>query len=155
MKDQLLYGAGGAVVGGPGFELGVVGQEQLGQVIGVFGVVLGAAGDEGLAIFLEGDGIDRVEGDPGIGFQETDQVDGGLFQAEGDAGLGMVLAQLEQPFPEGFGSRVEGGGSALAGGGVEQVQIGLAIGAIQADDQVIGMGGVHGLSDVVLAFPRA
>ncbi len=139
MKDQLLHGAGGAVLGRPGFEFGVVGQEQFGQVVGVLGVVLGAAGDEGLAVFLEGDGIDGVEGDPVIGFQEGDEVDGGLFQAEADAGLGMLLAQFQQPFPEGFGGGVDGGRPALAGGGVDEVQVGLLIGAIQADDQVIGM----------------
>ena len=61
MKDQLLDRAGLAVFGRPGFEFVVVGQEQLGQVEGVLGVVFGAAGDEGLAELLEGEGIDGVE----------------------------------------------------------------------------------------------
>ena len=50
---------GWAVLGRPGLELGVMGQEQVGQILGVLGVVLGAAGDEGLAELLEGDGVDR------------------------------------------------------------------------------------------------
>ena len=106
MKHQLLHGAGGAVLGRPGFEFGVMGQEQVGQVIGILGIVLGAAGDEGLAIFLEGDGVDGIERDPVIAFQEGDEMDGGLFQAQADAGLGMFLPQLQQPFPEGFGGGV-------------------------------------------------
>jgi hypothetical protein len=67
-------------------------------------------------------------------------VDGGLFQAQADAGLGMFLAQVQEPFPERFGSGVNDGGPALAGGGGDEAQIGLFIGTIQADDQVIGMG---------------
>ena len=49
MKDRLLDRAGLAVFGRPGFEFVVVSQEQFGQVERVLGVVLGAAGDEGLA----------------------------------------------------------------------------------------------------------
>ena len=30
---------------------------------------------------------------------------GGLFQTQADAGLGILLAQLEQPFPERFRAR--------------------------------------------------
>ncbi len=71
MTDQLLQQAGLAVVGLPGFEFVVMGQEQFGQILRILAVVLGAAGDEGLAIFLERDRIDRIEGDPVIGFQEA------------------------------------------------------------------------------------
>jgi len=63
MNHQLLEGAGLAVLGRPGFEFGVMGQEQVSHVVGILGVVLGTAGDEGLAILLEGDGVDRIEGD--------------------------------------------------------------------------------------------
>ncbi len=92
MKDRLLDGAGLAVFGRPGFEFIVVSQEQFGQVASVLGVVFGAAGDEDLAELLEAEGIDGVETDPLIGFQEGDEVDGGLFQAESHAGLGVLLA---------------------------------------------------------------
>ena len=105
MKDQLLHRAGGAVLGRPGFEFGVMGQEQVGQIVGVLGVVLGAAGDEGLAILLEGDGVDGIERDPVVGFQEGDEVDGGLFQAQADAGLGMLLAQLPAAIPRALRGR--------------------------------------------------
>jgi len=44
-------------------------------------------------------------------------MDGGLFQTQPDTGLGMLLAQFQQPFPERFGSGVNGLGPALAGGG--------------------------------------
>jgi len=67
-------------------------------------------------------------------------VNGGLFQAQSDADLRMALAKFQQPFPERLGGRVDGLGAVLAGGGGDEVQIGLAIGTIQADDQVIGMG---------------
>lgn len=43
--------------------------QQFGEVLRAFTVVLGAAGDEGFAEFLEGDGIDRVEGDPEVGLE--------------------------------------------------------------------------------------
>ena len=78
-------------------------QEQFGQVEGVLGVVLGAAGDEGLAVFLQGDGVDGIEGDPLIGFEEGDEMDGRLFQANGHAGLGVLLAQFQEPLPERLG----------------------------------------------------
>jgi hypothetical protein len=146
VKDQLLHRTGLAVLGSPGFEFGVMSQEQVGQVVGIGGVVLGAAGDKGFAILLQRDGVDGVELNPFIGFQEGDEVDGGLFQADRNPGLGMVLAELEQPLPKGFGSGVDDLGTALAGGGVEEVQVGFAIGTIQADDQVIGMGSIHAIA---------
>ncbi len=126
-----------------------MGQEQVGQVVGILGVVLGAAGDEGFAILLEGDGVDGIERDPLVGFEEGDQVDGGLFQTQADAGLGMLLAQFQQPFPERFGGGVNGLGPALAGGGGDEAQVSLFVGTVQADDQVIGMWCVH---DVVFLF---
>ena len=144
MKHQLLHGAGGAVLGRPGFEFGVMGQEQVGQIIGVFGIVLGAAGDESLTIFLEGDGVDGIERDPVIAFEKGNEMNGRLFQAEPDTGLGLFLPQLEQPFPERFGGGVNGLGPALAGGGVNQTEVGLFVGTVQADDQVIGMRCIHG-----------
>jgi hypothetical protein len=51
----------------------------------------------------------------------------------------MLLAQFQQPFPKRFGSRVNGLGPALAGGGGDEVQVGLFVRA----NQVIGMRGVH------------
>ncbi len=72
-------------------------------------------------------------------------MDGGLFQAQPDTGLGMFLTELEQPFPERFGSGVNGLGPALAGAGGDEVKVGLFIRAVQADDQVIGMRCIHGL----------
>ena len=113
------------------------------QVLCVQGVVLGAAGNEGFAEFLEGDGVDGIKRDPIIGFQEGDEMDGGLFQAEGHAGLGVLLARFQQPFPERLRGGVNGLGPALAGGGGDEVQVGLFVGTIQADDEVIGMRGVH------------
>jgi len=65
---------------------------------------------------------------------------GGLFEAEADAGGGMLLAQLGEPFAERLGGGVNDGGAALAGGGFNEAQIGLFVGAIQTDDQVIGSG---------------
>src|SRR5204863_2154862 len=77
MEHQLLQLAGVAVVGLPGFQFVVVAQNQLGQVLSVFAVVLGAAGNEGLAEFLEADRVDGIEGDPGVGFQEDDEIAAG------------------------------------------------------------------------------
>jgi hypothetical protein len=94
MRDALLHGAGGAVLGRPRLELVGVGVEQLGQELGVLGVILGAARDEGLPILLQSDGVDGEEGDPLVGFQEADQVDGGLFEAQAHAGAGVLLTQL-------------------------------------------------------------
>ena len=77
-------------------------------------------------------------------------MDGGLFQTQADAGLGMLLAQFQQPFPKRFGRGVNGLGPALAGRGVNQTEVGLFIGTIQADDQVIGMSVF--MSFVVMVF---
>jgi hypothetical protein len=62
----------------------------------------------------------------------------GLFEAETDARFGVLLAQFQEPFPEGFGRGVHGLGSTPAGAGVDEVEVGLGIGTVQADDQVIG-----------------
>ena len=35
-------------------------------------------------------------------------MDGGLFQAKGHAGLRVLLAQFQQPLPEGLGGGVDG-----------------------------------------------
>ena len=80
-------------------------------------------------------------------------MDGGLFQAQAHAGLGMLLTQLAEPFPEGFRGGVDGGRAGLAGGGVDEVQVGFAVGAIQADDQVVGMRSVHGFWLFDFGFP--
>jgi hypothetical protein len=53
------------------------------------------AGHERFSIFLERDGIDGVEGDPIIGFQERDEVAGGLFEADADFGLWVFLPKLQ------------------------------------------------------------
>jgi len=98
--------------------------------------------------------FDGMERDPLVGFEEGDQVDGGLFQTQADAGLGLLLAQFQQPFPERFGSGVNDFGPALAGGSGDEAEVSLFVGTVQADDQVIGMCGVH---DVVfwLSWPPA
>src|SRR5437867_10241525 len=128
MTDQLLELAGLAVVGLPGFEFVVMAQEQLGQILGVLAVVLGAASDESLAEFLESDRIDGIERDPGIGFQEEDEICRRLFQANGDTGLRVVLAQPSQPIVELLGGSSDGLLLSVARAGVDELQIGLAIG---------------------------
>lgn len=62
---------------------------------------------ERLAILLERNRVDRMERDPRVGFQETDQVDGGLFEAQAHASVRMLLPQLEQPFPKRLGRGVK------------------------------------------------
>src|SRR5262249_36824476 len=71
------------------------------------------------------------------------QVAGGLFQAQAHACVRMLLAQLEQPFPQHFGSGVQRERAALAGAGVDEVHVGLAIGPIQAEEEVKRRGSVH------------
>jgi hypothetical protein len=143
VKDPLLDGASGAILRSPRLELGVMMEEQLGQEASVFGIVLGPAGDEGFAILLEGDGIDGVEGNPGVGFQEGDQMGRGLFQAEGQAGLRVLLAQFQEPFPKSLRGGSDGTAPALAIGRVDEVEVSGAIGAIQTGDQVIRNGVIH------------
>ena len=53
MGHQLLEQASLAVLRFPGFKFVLVVEKQFGQVLSVFAVVFGAAGNEGLAIFLE------------------------------------------------------------------------------------------------------
>ena len=81
MTDQLLEQARLAVVGPPWLEFVVVREKQLAEVIRVFAVVLGAAGDERFAELLQGDGIDGVERDPLVGFKEEDQAGRRLLTA--------------------------------------------------------------------------
>ena len=97
-----------------------------------------ATGHKGFAVFLKGDGVDGVECDPVVCFQERDEMAGGLFQADTHAGFGMALALLEQPLAKVFGRAVQGFGTGFCGPGVDEVQVDFAIGTIQADDQVVG-----------------
>jgi len=46
--------------------------------------------------------IDGVEGDPGIGLEEDDEVAGGLLQAERHATRGILGTHLGQPVVEPF-----------------------------------------------------
>jgi len=57
----------------------------------------------------------------------------------------MVPAQLDQPVVERLGRSCDGLLLNGAGAGVDEMQIGLAIGTVQADDQVIGMSCGHGV----------
>ena len=116
----------------PEGQLGVVMPQQLGQVTRVLRVVLRPAGDEGLAILLEREGIDGVDREPGVGLQEGNDRPGGLLDTQADLRRGILLAQIRQPVVEGVGLGGDGLGPLLAGAGVEEVQVGLAIGAIQA-----------------------
>jgi hypothetical protein len=70
--------------------------------------------------------------------QEGEQVDGGLFEADTDARFEVLLAQFQEPFPEGFRGGVDGQGALASGAGVDEVEVGLGVGTVQADDQVIG-----------------
>ena len=63
----------------------------------------------------------------------------GCSRQMADAGLGMLLAQLQQPVVQRFGGSADGLLRVVTECGVNEVQIGLAIGTIQADDQVKGM----------------
>jgi hypothetical protein len=56
-----------------------------------------------------------------------------VFEAEAQAGVGMLLAQLRQPFPQDFGFGVNGDAGPFAGAGVEETEVGLFVRAIQAD----------------------
>src|SRR6266496_1382757 len=130
MKDQVLDGAGGAVLRSPGFEFVVMVEEQFRQVTGIFAVVLGATGDEGFAIPLEGDGLDGIEGDPWISYQEGNEVGGGLLQTQSDAAMGRGFVKVGARFPEGRRGGGVGIRAALADGGGDQVEVGRGIGTI-------------------------
>jgi len=76
-----------------------------------------------------------VDRDPGVGLDKGDDRPGGLFDAQADLRLGILLAQLGQPVVERLGFGFDRLGPLFAGGSFNEVQIGLAIGTIQADDQ--------------------
>ena len=107
----------GRVLGRPDWQLGVMIQEQIGQKVGVLGVILGAAGEEG-------DGVDGMVRDPVVGLQEGHELDAGLFQAPGPRGPLGLLSQFREPFAKGFGRGSDDDGPALAGAGVEEAKIG-------------------------------
>jgi ATP-dependent helicase YprA (DUF1998 family) len=118
-------------------------QEQLGQVLGILAIVLGATDDEGFAELLQGDRVDGVESDPGVGLQEEDQAQGRLFQANAYPSLRMLLAQLQEPVMQSFWRGADSLLLGFARGVVNEIKIGLFIGTIQANDQIEGMWGVH------------
>ena len=151
MGDQLLEQTGLTVLGFPGFEFVAVIEKQLGQILSVFAIVFSATGDEGLAVFLQRDRVDRIKGDPIIGFQEGDEMAGGLLQTNGHAGFGMALAQVQQPLAQFFRRAIQGLGARLASSGVDEVKVGLTVGTVQTDDQVI-FGIAHCFNDVVCVY---
>jgi hypothetical protein len=133
-----------SVLRAPGPErLAVTGQEP-GQEGGVLGIIVGAADDEGLAEFLEADGVDGIERDPVVTAQEADQVIGRLFEDDGHTVLGEAFSQIGGPGLEGGRVGGEGGGLLGVSGQVQQMEIGLAVGPVHAEDQVEGRSlGVH------------
>lgn len=143
IADEVLQTTGGGVFRRPGGELLVMGEQQLGQEMGVLGVVVGATGDHGFAEFFEGDWIDGKEDDPIVGLQEGDDIDGRLFDTEGDAGGGVFLAQVGKPLMKRFGMGRDSAATTLAGAGVNEMEVDLFIGAIQTDEQVEGRGLVY------------
>jgi hypothetical protein len=118
--------------------------------LSILDVILGLAGDKGFAELFETDGIDGIEGDPGIGLQEKDEVGGRLFHADGDSLLWMLLTELGQPAVELFGGSAQHLFLGLCGAGVDVMKIGLAVGTIQADDQIEGMYCVHAFDELGL-----
>ena len=111
-------------------------QQQFGQILRDLAVVLGAAGHERFAELLQRDRIDRVEQDPGISFQEENQAGGRLFQTDGDAAFGMLLTPLPLSQSCNFGGGGDGLFLGLVRAGINEMQVGLTIRTIQADDQV-------------------
>jgi len=61
MLDQIAQRAGLVVVGMPALEPVAVLAQQLGRVLGVGGIVLGARRREGLAILRQRGGVDGVD----------------------------------------------------------------------------------------------
>lgn len=154
VTDPLLKLPGEGVFGMPGGELVMVDQEQLGQMIGILGVVFGSAGDKGLAVLEQGQWINGEEGDPGIGLQEEDDVGGGLFNTDGDATLGVSGAELGEPGVQAFRAGAEGEAFGGAGVGVDQAEISLGVGSVGANDQIEGMVDFHGGPLARVAIPR-
>jgi len=136
--------AGVGVLRGPGTKPLAVGGQQMGQVEGVLGIVVGAADDEGLAEFLEADRVDGIEGDPSVLAQEADEVVGRLFEDDGHAVLGEAFTQVGGPGLKGGRIGGEDTGLLLLREQIQLVEIDLAIGTVHADDQVEGGSlGVH------------
>ena len=78
-----------------------------------------------------------------VSLQEREEMHGWLFETQTDAGLGMLLAQCQQPFPKRFRSGGDNFRPALAGASVDEAEVGLLVGTVQADDEVIRMRRVH------------
>jgi hypothetical protein len=98
---------------------------------------------KGLAIRLERERVDRVEGDPCIALQEGEDRPGGLLDAKADVGLRELLTEFGQPVVQGLGFGLDGLGPLFARAGVDEVEISLAIRAIQANHQVVGTSHGH------------
>ena len=80
-----------------------------------------------------------------------------MLDTERDARPRVLLAQLGQPVVEAFGGGVEGLAPAAAGAGVDEGQVGLGVGTVQADEPVEGVRfhGVVGIDGGLRAHPQA
>ena len=61
-----------------------------------------------------------------------------MFQAQPDPRRGVALAQLQDPLLEGFRGGLDLLLGVFAGGHLDEVEIDLAVGAIQSNDQIEG-----------------
>ena len=59
-----------------------------------------------------------------------------MLHAQGDAGGGMFLAQLEEPVVQGLGRGADGARAGRAQAGVDEKEIGFPIRTVQADHEV-------------------
>jgi len=128
----------------PRGELAVSLEEEAGDASGIFLVVLGTGGVEGLAVSLDEEGIDEEQVDEVELSEEAGDVGAGLLDADGDLSVGVGRAQGVDPLEEGPGpgrDLGEVGGAALR---IDAGDVELGVGPVDADEEPVGgVGGVH------------
>lgn len=101
--NEAVEFAGLDVIGMPGQELVAMDLEEIEQELGIWEIVLGAGGIEGLAIKGAGFGIDGIEGDEFDMEQGMDERPVFGFEGDGDGPAAEALAQVGNPVLKGFG----------------------------------------------------
>jgi hypothetical protein len=86
----------------PGTQPVAVTGQQLPEQFSIDGIVLGAAGGEGVAVAFGGGGIDGVEHDELVRYQGVNERPTGLFQTDADGLTAEAAAELGNPSRQRF-----------------------------------------------------
>jgi len=117
----------------PGPQAVGMATHQLQQQIGVLGIALGSAAEEGLAVVGRGLGRYRIQDQEVVSHQGVDQRAARLLDGDGHPAEGETGAQLAHPALQGFGTLGQNERLHLRRADRLQASLMLLIGPVQAD----------------------